>query len=114
MGQLEADATRPAIHAGPDVRSVLLLLGRGGWRRGGLHVATGRLGGATAAGAGLRVSGGASSVQPATKTIASARLASIDEALIPNLTVTGALLECCVTSQIVPILLSQLAHASGP
>ncbi len=53
-------------------------------------------------------------MQPATKTIASARLESIDQALIPNLTVTGALLESYVTRQIIPISLSQLTHASGP
>jgi hypothetical protein len=50
--------------------------------------------GATAAGGvtGL-VSGGVSSVQPATNAVASVRLESIAEALIPNLTFTGALLE---------------------
>jgi len=50
--------------------------------------------GATAAGAvvGL-VSGGVSSVQPATNAVANVRLESIAEALIPNLTFTGALLE---------------------
>jgi hypothetical protein len=35
-------------------------------------------------------------VQPVTNAVASVRLESIAEALIPNLTFTGALLECCV------------------
>ena len=73
--------------------------------------------GATAAGgllAGFAASGGASSVQPATNAVASVRLESIAEALIPNLTFTGALLECCVKRQIVSISLPQLTHAPGP
>ena len=50
--------------------------------------------GETAAGGELGlVSGGVSSVQPATNAVASVRLESIAEALIPNLTFTGALLE---------------------
>jgi hypothetical protein len=57
--------------------------------------------------------GGASSVQPATA-IARARLESIDKAWIAVLTFTGALLESCVTKQIISIFKSQLTHASGP
>jgi hypothetical protein len=59
------------------------------------------------------VVGGASSVQPA-NAMARARLESIDKAWIADFTFTGALLESCVTRQIISISNSQLTHASGP
>jgi hypothetical protein len=59
------------------------------------------------------VVGGASSVQP-TNAMARARLESIDKAWIADFTFTGALLESCVTRQIISISNSQLTHASGP
>ena len=49
-----------------------------------------------AGGADAGLVSGVSSVQPVTNAVASVRLESIAEALIPNLTFTGALLECCV------------------
>jgi hypothetical protein len=64
-------------------------------------------------GAAAGVVGGASSVQPA-NAMARARLESIDKAWIADFTFTGALLESCVTRQIVSISKSQLPRASGP
>jgi hypothetical protein len=65
------------------------------------------------AGGVVGVVGGASSVQPA-NAMARARLESIDKAWIADFTFTGALLESCVTRQIVSISKSQLLRASGP
>jgi hypothetical protein len=58
--------------------------------------------------------GGVSSVQPDTITSVRARLDSIERALIPNLTVTDALLEKHVTRPIIPSSISQSPHAAGP
>jgi hypothetical protein len=55
-----------------------------------------------------------SELQPDTQTSARTRLESIVQVLIPDFTITDALLEKHETRQGIPISLSQLTHASGP